>query len=179
MQCEGTRITCWLDGNAALKLVDNAASGIAGKIGFCTKADAVSYFKEAKVIFTPREVFAQKLVNSALAEYSRVVDMKIYARRSGEKEPVVIASKDGKEIGKPSAAAEQDVIKTGHSYFGKGKETVTVILPLRDHNGDPMAAVSLEMKSFPGQTEDNALVRAQPIIRKLQGQVNSLEELLE
>ena len=34
-----------------------------------------------------------------------------------------------------------------------------------------MAAVWFEMKSFIGQTEDNALVRAQPIVQKLQAQV--------
>jgi hypothetical protein len=35
------------------------------------------------------------------------------------------------------------------------------------------------MKTFRGQTQDNALVRAQPIIRQLQAQVQSLEELLQ
>jgi hypothetical protein len=179
VQCEGTRINCLLDGNTALKLVDNSASGIVGKIGFCTKSDAVSYFSDAKATFTPREIFAQKLVNGALAEYSRLINLKIYATRRGEKAPEVIAGKNPNEIGLAGTTAEQDVIKTGHSYFGKGKETATVILPLRDRNGEPMAAVSVEMKTFRGQTEDNALVRAQPIIRKIQGQANSLDELLE
>ena len=54
-----------------------------------------------------------------------------------------------------------------------------MVLPLRDNNGEPMAAVLLEMKTFIGQTEDNALVRAQPIVKKLQSQVNSLEDLLQ
>lgn len=179
IQCEGTRITGSLDGGDQIKLVDNSAAKIIGKIGFCTRADAVTYFADARVTFTSSEIFAQKLVQSALAEYSRLVNLKIYAARPGEKEPAVVASKNEKELGQPGAKAERDVIKSGHSYYGKGKETVTVILPLRDRNGDPMAAVALEMKTFTGQTEDNALTRAQPIIRKLQAQVQSLDDLLE
>jgi len=178
VQCEGTRITCTLDGNEAIKLVDNASSGIIGKLGFCTRADAVSYFADAKVTFTPREIMAQKIVRDALTEYSKLLALKIFSARPGDPQPVVVASKFEKELGQPAGAAEQDVIRTGHSYYGKGRETVTVVLPLRDHNGDPMAAVSLEMKSFPGQTEDNALVRAQPIIRQMQAQVQSKEDLL-
>ena len=179
IQCEGTRITGSLDGGDQIKLVDNSAAKIIGKIGFCTRADAVTYFADARVTFTSSEIFAQKLVQSALAEYSRLVNLKIYAARPGEKEPAVVASKNEKELGQPGAKAERDVIKSGHSYYGKGKETVTVILPLRDRNGDPMAAVALEMKTFTGQTEDNALTRAQPIIRKLQAQVQSIDDLLE
>jgi hypothetical protein len=179
VQCEGTRILCALDGNEAIKLVDNSSAGIAGKIGFCTRSDATSSFVDAKVTFTAREILAQKLVKDALKEYSRLVGLEIYAVRPGGKGPVVVASKDGKDLGKPGSATEQDVIKTGHSYYGKDKETVTVVLPLRDHNGDAMAAVSLVMRSFKGQTQDNALVRAQPIIRKLQAQVQSLDDLLQ
>jgi len=179
VQCEGTRILCALDGNAAIKLVDNSSSSTAGKIGFCTQADATASFVDAKVTFTARESVAQKLVKEVLKEYSRLVGLEIYAVRSDGKGPVVVASKDGKDLGKAGGLTEQEVIKTGHSYYGKDRETVTVVLPLRDHNGDAMAAVSLVMKSFKGQTQDNALVRAQPIIRKLQLQLQSLEDLLQ
>lgn len=178
VQCEGSRILCLVDGREAVKLVDNSSSQIAGKIGFCTKSDAVSYFADAKVAYTPREITAQKVVREILVEYSRLINLKVFARRPGDSEPIVVAGKDQKDLGQSSTATEQDVLKTGHSYFGKTKESVTVILPLRDNNGDPMAAVSIEMKTFPGQTQDNALVRAQPIIRKMQAMVQSKEDLL-
>lgn len=179
VQCDGTRITCGLDGAIAIKLVDNSASGIVGKIGFCTRADAVSYFAGGKVTFTPREGLAQKLVNGAVEEFSRVIGLKIFAFRPGETNPVVVASQDASGLGQSGGSAERDVIRTGHSFFGKGKETVTVMLPLRDRNGEPMAAVAVEMKSFPGQTQENALVRAQPIVRSMQGKAQSLRELLD
>ncbi len=179
VQCEGTRITCSLDGGELIKLVDNSSSGTAGKIGFCTQADTVAYFADAKVVFTPLESLANKLVRDALQEFSRLVGVKIFAVRPPGDMPVVVASARDQDLGQPAGRPEQDVIKTGHSYYGKGKETVTVMLPLRDHNGDIMAAVSIELKKNLGQTEDNAMVRAQPILRKMQAQVQSREDLLQ
>ncbi len=179
VQCEGTRITCSLEGNELIKLVDNSSSGTGGKIGFCTRADTVAYFVDAKVVFTPLESLAKKLVRDTLKEFPRLVGLKIFAVRPAGEVPVVVASTKDQELGQPGGRTEQDVIKTGHSYYGKGKETVTVMLPLRDHNGDIMASVSIELKKNIGQTEDNALVRAQPILRKMQAQVQSRDDLLQ
>jgi len=50
---------------------------------------------------------------------------------------------------------------------------------LRDRNGDAMAAVRVVMKSFPGQTEENAIIRAAPIVKALQEKIRSLEDLIE
>ena len=179
VQCEGTRITCSLDGSELIKLVDNSSSGTGGKVGFCTQADTVAYFVDAKVVFTPLEIMAKKMVKDALKEFSRLVGLKIFAVRPPGDAPVVVASGNDQELGQAGGQTEQDVIKTGHSYYGKGRQTVTVMLPLRDHNGDIMAAVALELKKNIGQTEDNALVRAQPILRKMQSQVQSLDDLLQ
>jgi hypothetical protein len=52
-------------------------------------------------------------------------------------------------------------------------------MPLRDQNGDIVAAAKLVMKTFPGQTEKNAVERAAPIVREMQAQLHSLQELLE
>jgi hypothetical protein len=179
VQCEGTRITCSLDGNDLIKLVDNSVSGTGGRIGFCTQADSTACFVDAKVVFTPLESMAKKLVQETFKEFSRLVSLKIIAARSPADKLVVVASNNDHELGQAGGAVACDVIQTGHSYFGKGKDTVTVMLPLRDHNGDIMAAVAIEMKKFLGQTEDSALVRGQPIIRKMQAQVQSLEDLLQ
>jgi hypothetical protein len=52
-------------------------------------------------------------------------------------------------------------------------------MPLRDKNGDAMAAVRVVMKSFPGQTEENAIVRATPIVKEIQARANALDDLLD
>jgi hypothetical protein len=178
VQCEGTRILCALDGNDAIKLVDNTARK-SGKVGFCTQADTVGYFADARVNYTPRYPLAQVLVNDALQEFGRLLGLKIFAVRNDGESPVIIASNDRKEIGQAGGKIEQDVILAGRTYFGRDKESVTVTLPLRDRNGDSVAAVRVVMKSFPGQTEDNAQIRALPVIKMMQPRVQSLEALLE
>ena len=55
----------------------------------------------------------------------------------------------------------------------------TVILPLRDRNGDPIAAVRLKLKSFIGETQQNALTRANLILKTMQAQVASSDQLLQ
>ena len=88
-------------------------------------------------------------------------------------------SKDEKEVGMAGGKAEEDTITQGQIYYGKGKKSVSVVMPLRDHNGDPVAAVRLAMESFMGQTEQNALARAMPIVREMQARIHTLEELTQ
>jgi hypothetical protein len=108
-----------------------------------------------------------------------VLGLKIFAIRSADAGPVVVASKDESEVGQAGGKDERDVISRGTSYFGKGRDSVSVTLPLKDRNGDPMAAVRVTLKSFTGETEDSAVVRAMPIIRKMQDRVQSLSDLLQ
>ena len=93
--------------------------------------------------------------------------------------PHVIASKLEKEIGQPGTEAEKAAITDGKVYFGRGTGTVAVTLPLRDRNGDPMAAVRVQLKSFLGETQDTALTRATMIAKDIQAQVTSKEELMQ
>jgi hypothetical protein len=94
-------------------------------------------------------------------------------------QPHVIASKLEKEIGQPGTGAEKGAITDGKIYFGRSKGTIAVTLPLRDRNGDPMAAVRVQLKSFLGETQDTALSRATMIVKDIQAQVTSKEELMQ
>jgi hypothetical protein len=49
---------------------------------------------------------------------------------------------------------------------------------LRDRNGDPMAAVRVQLRSFLGETQDTAITRATMILKQMQAQVTSREELM-
>jgi hypothetical protein len=178
VQCDGTRILCALDGNEAVKLIDNNTRK-AGKIGFWTKSDSVAYFADTKINYTPHQSLAKALIRDALAEYPRVLGIRISAARSAGEAPTVIASKDEKEIGQPVSKRERDVLEQGNNSISRDKEAFHVVLPLRDRNGDPIAAVLIDLKAFPGQTEDNALLRAKPIVSQMQPRVLSLDALLE
>jgi hypothetical protein len=50
-------------------------------------------------------------------------------------------------------------------------------MPLRDRNGEPVAAVRFVMKSFKGQTEENALVRALPVLQDMQRRAAAVDSI--
>src|SRR5262249_1658475 len=135
-----------------------------GKIGFWTKSDSVSYFTDTKIVYRPREVPAQVIARDVLKKYHRLVGLQIYVAGSETNAPRLVASKEQKEVGQLGAKIEQDVLSQGTVYYGKEKGTCSVVMPLRDRNGEPIAAVRLIMNSAVGQTEENAIIRAQPVV---------------
>jgi hypothetical protein len=167
VDCFGTTIRVKLDGKQALPDIDDPTFA-AGKVGFWTKSDSVSYFADARITYTPREPFAQRLVRDILKEYPRLVGLKMYAPVPPGTETRLIASNDEKEIGRAGAKSDADCIKTGINYYLRENDKVTVTLPLCDRNGDPVAAVRVELKPMRGQTQENALIRALPIIKTMQ-----------
>jgi hypothetical protein len=175
IECRGNKITGWLDGQVVIpEAMDTSFKS--GKVGFWTKSDSVAYFTDAKIAFTPRELPAQVLVRNTLAKYPRLVGLRIYLLdESGQ--PHVVASQEAKEIGEAGGDAEKTAISAGKLFYGKGQDTVSVLQPLRDRNGEPIAAVRVTMKSFLGQTEQSALQRALPIVKSMQARVASLDDL--
>ena len=101
-----------------------------------------------------------------LTKQPRILGLRLYTL-DDQGRPHVIASKLEKEIGQPGTEAEKGAITDGKIYFGRGKGTVEVTLPLRDRNGDPIAATRVQLKSFLGETQDNALTRATMIVREI------------
>lgn len=180
VQCEGNHIHCLLDGKEVIPMLTDSSFS-EGKVGFWTKSDSECYFADPKLVYTPRETLAQSMVSDALKKFSRIEDIKIYAVRPGGSGPVVVASKDPKDLKQPATDVERDVIRNAKSYFGRNRKdgTVTLTVPLRDRNGDPIAAVVLVMKSFPGETEDAAAIKAQGIMRTLEPRATSLDDLLQ
>ncbi len=175
LECRGNKITGWLNGELVIpELMDTSFKS--GKIGFWTKSDSVSYFTDAKITFTPRESPAQILVRDTLAKYPRLLGLKIYLLDE-KGQPRVVASRDEQEVGETGGNPEKTVIAGGKVFYGKGNDTVSVLQPLRDRNGEPIAAVRLTMTSFTGQTEQSALQRALPIVKSMQARVRSLDEL--
>jgi len=175
IECQGSGIRAWLNGQEAIPPLTDT-SFAAGKIGFWTKSDAISYFTDTKITYTPRETLAQILVRDTVTKNTRLVGLKIYLL-DAQGEPRVAASMDPKEVDTAGGDAEKQAIADGKIAYGKGKDTVAVVQPLRDRNGEPIAAVRVTMKSFPGQTEQSALQRALPIVKEMQARVRTLSEL--
>jgi len=178
VECRGNTIRCLLNGKELIPLLtDN--SFVRGKIGFWTKSDSVSYFTDARIVYTRREAAAQTITREVSKKYSRLLALKVYVPGADPETTRVVGSKDEKDLGQSGGKTEQAVIRSGIVYYGKEKDTVSVIMPLHDRNGDSIAAVRVVMRSFPGQTEQNALVKAAPIANEMQSRIQSLADLVE
>ena len=178
VQCTGNQIRCSLDGKELIpSITDNTF--MSGKIGFWTKSDSISYFSDAKISYTPREPPAQTLVRDMLKKYTKLIGLSIYVCDGDRQRARLIASKNEKDIGQTGQDAELAVIRSGSTYYGKLKGSVIVTMPLRDRNGETIAATKLEMKSFLGQTENNAVARALPIVKDMQVRVQSMQDLVQ
>lgn len=179
IDCKDNRIRALLDGKELINRADTVDPLKSGKIGFWTKSDSVSYFADTKIEYTPREPPAQAIVRDTVKKYPHLLDLKIYVAADNPNAPRLLASKDENELGQSGGKPEKGAIEQGAIFYGKVKGTVSVIMPLRDRNGDSIAAALIKMKSFPGQTEQNALGRAQPIVRDMQDKVQTLQDLVE
>jgi hypothetical protein len=177
VQCEGIQINCRLD-DALVMPLQVPTTFATGKIGFWTMSDAVSYFDNTTIDYKPRVPMAQALVNSIMKQQPRILTLRIYAL-DGQGGTHIIASNDDKEIGQPGTDAEKIAITDGTVSFGKSTGLVAVTLSLRDRNGDPMAAVRVRLKSFLGETQDNAVARATQIVHQMQAQVTTSQDLMQ
>jgi hypothetical protein len=178
VECKGNQIRCLFDGTEVVPwATDNSFS--VGKIAFWTKSDSVAHFTDTRITYTPRESLLQTLVREVTEKYPRLQGVKVIMANGKSAEPKVVASNDQKEIGQPGEKNDLEVINKGLMTYRKDNDLVYVTLPLRDRNGDPAAGVRLAMKSFPGQTQENAIVRAMPIVKHMQERVPTATDLTE
>ena len=178
VECAGNKVTCSLNGQVIIPQLQQDTFP-KGKIGFWTKSDSVSYFADTKVTYTPLEAPAQAMVREMMKKYPRLIGLKIYVASNDNQTSRLIASKDEKEFGQSGSQSELEVIRHGSIYYGKDKGAVSVVMPLRDRNGEAIAAARVTMKSFAGQTEQNALARALPLVKEMQARIQTREDLVE
>ncbi|HYE31288.1 MAG TPA: family 16 glycoside hydrolase [Methylomirabilota bacterium] len=177
IECKGNNIRTWINGDEKIPMMTDTSFS-AGKIGFWTKSDSISYFADTRIEYTPREPLAKILIRELVERYPRLRGVRIYGKAAGASDLQVLASTDESLHGQPATEVEKDVVARGIRYYGKkDKQTCIVTLPLHDRNGDVVAAVRLEMEAFRGQTENNALARALPIMKELEARIRETKDL--
>jgi hypothetical protein len=98
VQCEGNQITIAYDDQPLMPaLGDNTFTE--GRLGFRTKSDAVCYFTDAMVDYTPIVPAAQVIVDGIIKKEPRILGLRIYTAQTNDTTRV-IASMDPAEIGK-------------------------------------------------------------------------------
>lgn len=180
VRCKGTEIHCLLNGKEAIPMLsDNSFRK--GMVGFWTKSDSVSAFSDAVVTYVPAEPRITGIVRAALKNYPRLVGLYVYANVGTPANARMVAGSDPALIGQVAGDDEKDVLAKGTIYQGKDpeKDTAAMLMPLRDRNGEVIAAVKVRIQSFPGQTDQNILVRAKPVVQYIQSQLGDTKDLFE
>ena len=54
---------------------------------------------------------------------------------------------------------------------------MTVTAPVRDRNGEPVAAVKVKMRRFRGQTQKASIVRTMPIVKHIESRMRDAKDL--
>jgi hypothetical protein len=178
IECKGTRIRALLNGQEIIPALYDSTY-VSGKIGYWTKSDSVSYFTDTVITYKPKETLAQTLVRDAYRRYPRLLGLMIYAPPTESGPLRVVASLDPAEVGQEAPVEVQDVLDKQGYYYGRGGGKVMLTLPLRDNNGDKVAAVRVVMKSFAGQTEKNAVARAMPVVQGMESRIQTLKDLMQ
>lgn len=178
VQMEGSKINVTLNDKPIIpELTDHTFTS--GKIGFWTKSDSVSYFADTIIEYKPMVIAAQSMAKDILEAFPRLLDVKIFAPSKIGEPAKVIAAMHDESLGEEENEAVRDVIANGKQYYAKNKKVVTVTMPVRDRNGDPVAAIRISMKSFIGQTQANALARAIPVLELVQQRVLYLKDFYQ
>lgn len=186
VECQGSLIRCFLDGKLVIPPVQAGAptNGLAindttfprGKVGFWTRADTKCSFVDANVTYTPHVPYVQLVIDSIVKQYPSLLSVKVYANVNPGL-PSIIGAMDPKLTGKPGTKTEADVIAQGSIYFLKVDKTVEVTMPLRDRNGDIVAAIAIKFKSFPGELDKTAVERATTVKKAFEDQIANMEDL--
>jgi hypothetical protein len=177
LESSGIYLDCSVDGQKALPTItDNDVKQPEGRIGFWTKSDAVTYFADATVSYIPKIPAAQQMVNGIIEGRPKLLGLQIYTQ-TGTNIPSVLASKFPSEVGKPGSNAELLAIQDGTVSLGFDHGTVLVTMPLHDRNGEYIAAMRVKLKSFFGETQDNAVTRARMVQKDLEQLCTSADNL--
>lgn len=175
VDCSGIYVDCLVDGQVVIKVIPDKLT-LVGKLGFWTKSDAVSYFTDATVDYTPRIPAAQEMVDEMIQKRPLLLGLQIYTLDSTN-ETRVLASKNISEVGQAGTEAELLAIQSGTISLGREHGAVLVTLPLHDRNGEFIAALRVKMKSFFGETQDNAVTRAMMVQKDLEEMCPAAENL--
>ena len=115
-----------------------------------------------------------------MKKYSRLRGIQIYTLLPNKPGVHLVASSDPSEVGQVGGKTEEQVIREGvNAYGSEGRKKVTVLAPLRDRNGDPVAAVRFKMNRFPGETRRTSVAKTLPMLRDMQRRVQSVGDLVD
>lgn len=170
--CKGNSIRCLLDDREVIPPLTDL-SFARGRFALWTKSDAVSHFARLHVDYDLVKTLPQRLVDQAREKFPRLLGVSVFAREPDGIRSV--AASDASLVGKPATEAEELALNEGKVSAGTAKDHAIAVLPLRDRNGDLLFAVRFKMRTFGGQTDNNAAARGRQMLEELEALVRAAE----
>ena len=128
----------------------------------------------------PKKIFAQKLVDEALAKHPEVIILAMHVTPPGKAENVIIASNIGR-IGKKADEDDMRVIDTGKPNLevnSKGNH-FEVELVIQDQSGKTIGAMGVVFMYKPGDDKMAFQKKAEELRDEMRPQIPSVEKLFE
>ena len=153
-----------------------------GTVGYWVRSDSQVQFAAPR-INTLQEERKLQLVNLLLKitrDNTRVLSLQLAARPTAGAAPVVVASINPKEIGKPAHEVITKVLETRENFYGHNEKGVaTVTVPVKDRNGDTVAVTRMRLRSKKENTERKDLNYGNTIAKQLQAEIPDLHFLFK
>jgi hypothetical protein len=149
------------------------------RIGVALFATALACAVRAET-FTPKDIYAQMLVNQTVQKYPDLRVVAIHVTPPGESDNVIIASNIGR-IGKRADAEDLHVLKTGETLakVNKNGDRFEVELPLNDASGNPIGALAIVFPYKVGDKASDFKTRASQIRDELAREIPGVAKLME
>jgi len=129
------------------------------------------------------KIYAQKLLEDALAVHPEVSGLELASTPADKKECVTIASTDPKEIGEKCDKDESTAMQTNQPFVEKerekGLEVYDVTMPLHDSAGKVIGTVGMDFRAGTGQNRAKVIASARQIAKELEARIPSKEKLFE
>ena len=144
-----------------------------GIMGFWVRSDSQVQFASSQ-IRTLQEEKTLQLVNLLLnitRDNNRILSLQLAAPPKEEIAPVIIASIDPKQIGKPAHEIVAKVFETAENFYGIKNEVAIVTVPVKDRNGGIVGVARMRLRNKNNPTKRENLVYANKVAKRLQAEV--------
>jgi len=173
LTCQNDQISGRLNGGAfpAITLNDMPP----GKVGFWARGDTDCLFAMSSVSLPVR--FSQSVVNEIARTNKHLQRVELVAIRTGKKIPEIAAATDPKKNGQPAHSNCLDTIKNGAVIYSKGRNAIEVIMPVKNVDGEIMAAARMFLKPGKLTTKTKHQARASAVAIELGNRIQTHAKL--
>ena len=150
-----------------------------GLIGFWVRSDSRVLFVNPEVLTLKQH--QQKKLSEFLRKISkenkRILSLQLAANNAKDKKPIVIASLNKKDINQHAHEVISEVLEKKENYFGHNNGISTVTVPVRDRNGNVIAAARMRLVNGSQNTKKDDLAYGTKISKLIQARILTQEPL--